>query len=139
VVDIAPVQYPPQHDTVLQALLALRPAALSNRAEADRQLVSTIPEKPVRDFLLGNLERNAAEKGQEGFRWRFNLQAIEHYVTREVDWEYGLGSFIKRSLFIRGENSSSMLPEHRQPTLEQFPAAQLVTVEGAGHWVHSEK
>ena len=136
VVDIAPVSYPLQTDNVLQALLALEPGKLKSRAEADRQLAERIPEKAVRAFLLTNLERST-EGG--GYQWRFNLPAIERYLTKETDWVYGLGAYTEPALFIRGENSSYMLAEHRQQTLEQFPAADLVTVEGAGHWVHSEK
>ena len=43
------------------------------------------------------------------------------------------------TLFVRGEHSDYILPEHHGIILELFPRAEITTVEEAGHWVHAER
>jgi len=135
VVDIAPVDYHKNRDEVLQALLELDLAALQSRAEADQVLGQSIPEKPVRDFLLANLQRSA-----EGtFQWRINLPVIARSFPAIAGWPLIEAVYEGPALFIRGERSRYILPEHKPAMLRYFPNATLETVSGAGHWVHSEK
>lgn len=135
VVDIAPVDYHKSQDGVLQALLTLDPAALANRTDADQQLALAIPEKAVRDFLLANLQRSR----DGSYQWRLNLPAIARNFGDLTGWPTLTGVYDGPVLFIRGERSDYILPEHQQETLRQFPHATLKEVSGAGHWVHSEK
>ena len=47
--------------------------------------------------------------------------------------------FAARSLFVRG-GASDYVEDSDLPAIRAlFPAAELVTIEGAGHWVHAEK
>jgi pimeloyl-ACP methyl ester carboxylesterase len=41
-------------------------------------------------------------------------------------------------LFVRGERSDYVLPEHRAAVGKYFPAAKQVTLRGAGHWLHAD-
>jgi esterase len=135
VVDIAPVDYHKPRDAVLSAMLGLDLAALQDRADADQQLALSIPEQAVRDFLLANLQRRAGG----GFQWRLNLEVIARHFSEVTGWASSAAVYEGPVLFIRGERSDYILPEHQQETLRQFPNATLKTVSGAGHWVHAEK
>jgi esterase len=135
VVDIAPVAYARGTDKVLAALCALDPARLQSRNEADAQLARHIESKPVRDFLLTNLQRAAGG----GFEWRINLPAIQRDFDAVTGWPDTGRSYTGRTLFIRGEQSDYILPEHHAAMRAQFPHGTLKTVANAGHWVHSEK
>lgn len=135
VVDIAPVDYDKAKDGVIGALQALDLSSVTSRADADAKLADTIGEKAVRDFLLTNLQRNE----EDGWRWRFNLTVLVKYFRELTGWPQGLGKYEGPTLFIKGEHSNYILPEHQQLTLAQFPNAQMKTINGAGHWVHSEK
>lgn len=135
VVDIAPVPYPDAGDTIINALAGLDLSALASRADADATLALRIPQKFVRDFLLTNLQRN--EDGS--WRWRFNLQALTSSFREVTNWPEGLGSYAGPSLFIKGERSDYILPQHTAALQEQFPDERLEVVAGTGHWVHSEK
>ena len=42
------------------------------------------------------------------------------------------------TLFIRGELSGYILDEDIATLEERFADSQLVTIQGAGHWVHAE-
>lgn len=134
VVDIAPVDYGKTSDEVLPALLALPLADMKSRAEADAWLAERVPEKGVRDFLLTNLQR-----GEAGFSWRINLPVIARAFAAVAGWPGDAGIYEGPALFIRGELSNYLLTHHEADTLRQFPSAEIVTVAGAGHWVHSEK
>ena len=42
-------------------------------------------------------------------------------------------------LWVAGERSPYIQPEHAATMRALFPKVRSVTVKGAGHWVHSEK
>ena len=134
-VDIAPVRYPQAATTVIDALVGLDLASVASRSDADRQLSTRIAEKSVRDFLLTNLLRT--ESGD--WRWRFNLPVLAASFAEVTGWPDGLGVYAGPSLFIKGQRSDYILPEHEPALLAQFPQARLEVVEEAGHWVHSER
>jgi esterase len=135
VVDIAPVAYPRGDVQVLQGLVALDLAALVSRGDADAQLAAYVHTPAVRDFLLTNLVKEVDGR----FRWRFNLPVLERSFGEIIGWPELAASYEGPVLFIKGENSDYILPEHQKATLTLFPHARLKTVQGAGHWVHSEK
>lgn len=134
-VDIAPVAYPGQRFAPLDGMLAVDLTSLHTRQDADAALAAHVPEKPVRDFLLTNLQREA--DGRYG--WRCNLPVLaEHFP--EIKGEPGpLGCFDGDTLFIKGEQSDYILPEHWETLQRAFPKARIKVVGNAGHWVHSEK
>ncbi len=136
VVDIAPRAYRRGHDDIFAALQTLDPAALADRTEASEQLAMHLPDPGVQLFLLKNLAR----KPGGGFQWRMNLPAI----FREYDKLVGSvgtpgATFTGPTLFLRGGRSGYVREEDWPEILERFPAAQLATVENAGHWVHAEQ
>ena len=42
------------------------------------------------------------------------------------------------TLFLAGEHSDYIEPEHRPTIRALFPAARIVTLRGAGHWLHAD-
>lgn len=134
VVDIVPVAYPRGDVQVLQGLQALDLPQIRSRSEADAQLAQHVATPAVRDFLLTNLV-----KSPEGFRWRFNLPVLVRSFGEIIGWPQTPGRYEGPVLFIRGANSDYVLPEHQAATQALFPQARLKTIQGAGHWVHSEK
>lgn len=134
VVDIVPVAYQRGDVQVLKGLLALQPARLRSRSEADAQLAGYVSTPAVRDFLLTNLVKEG-----EGFRWRFNLPVLAQQFGEIIGWPSVEQRYEGPALFIKGADSDYVLPQHQAATLALFPQARLKTVQGAGHWVHSEK
>jgi esterase len=135
VVDIAPVAYPHGDVQVLQGLMALDLAALLSRSAADEQLAAYVHTPAVRDFLLTNLVKDS----DGSFHWRFNLPVLASSFGEIIGWRELSATYKGPVLFIKGANSDYILPEHQAVTLKLFPRARLKTVQGAGHWVHSEK
>jgi pimeloyl-ACP methyl ester carboxylesterase len=135
VVDIAPKIYTTDYfENLIRALFSLELPRISSRKEADEKLREKIPDPIIRQFLLKNLERG--ESGE--FSWKANLPVIYHHLPNVVDDIDSEGVFEGPALFVRGEKSAYVLDEDLPKIRSLFPQAQLITVAGAGHWVHSE-
>ena len=135
VADIAPVQYPPHHDSVLAALKAVEQAACQSRSEATTIMGRYLQEDMLIQFLLMSIRRN-----EEGvYRWRFNLAGIiKNYDAIRAGLEGG-ESFDRHVLFIKGGVSDYILPEHRRRIMALFPRATVKIMPGCGHWLHAQK
>ena len=135
VADIAPVSYPPHHDSVFAALDAVVSAKVQSRSEASKIMSRYLSEEGVIQFLLMSLKRS-----QDGhYDWRFNLQGIKNdyeAVRAEPDVEK---PFEGPVLFIKGGDSDYILPEHRERVLQLFPAAEVKVMPGCGHWLHAQQ
>ena len=135
VVDIAP-GHSAQVDTFTPLVAALRGLDLStlgSRAEADQRLRAPIPDDAVRLFLLQNLRR----KG--GWHWQPNLALLGSSLDAIGGWpEVTAAPFTGPVLWLAGERSPYVRPEHEAEMHRLFPAVQKVVVPGAGHWVHAD-
>ncbi len=134
VVDIAPKTYVGGHQVIFEALLSVDLDKLANRKEAEAQLGNYIDDFGVRQFLLKNLTR----KKEGGFEWKMNLAAIWAHYQDILKTVTGPEVFAGPSLFIRGGKSNYVATEDMPEIKALFTAAQLATVEDAGHWVHAE-
>ncbi|HET7594674.1 MAG TPA: alpha/beta fold hydrolase [Stellaceae bacterium] len=136
VVDVAPVAYQPALAAYVQAMRAADLAGVSRRAQVDAQLAGAIASPGERAFLLQNL---VLEGGQA--RWRLNLPVLERFMPEISGFpELAQGvAFAGPALFIAGERSGYVRPEHG-PVIERlFPKARIVQVPEAGHWLHAER
>ncbi len=135
VADIAPVAYDHIgfHGRYVAAMRALALAPGLTRAAADAALAEAVPDKATRGFLLLNL-RFGAEPS-----WRLNLEAIEASLPALAGWpEPEEGPYPGPTLFVAGGRSDYVRPEHRPAMRALFPAARVVTLKEAGHWVHAD-
>jgi pimeloyl-ACP methyl ester carboxylesterase len=134
VVDIAPTRQSDGLRPVLDAMLAIDPAGCSSREDADRRLAVFLSDSRLRQFLLTNLMR--APDGH--LAWRVNLRTIESHLAELAGAVESPHAYTGPALFIRSERSDHVRDVDR-PTIERlFPAAEIVTIAGAGHWVHAE-
>ncbi|CAG0898257.1 unnamed protein product [Darwinula stevensoni] len=105
------------------------------RKEADRQLASVAPDPMIRSFLLTNL---VIEDG--AVRWRVNLNTlIRTFMPHLASFPKFTSTFDGPTYFIGGTNSDYLRREDHEGIRELFPNAEFHYVEGAGHWVHSDK
>jgi pimeloyl-ACP methyl ester carboxylesterase len=133
VADIAPVRYQHNNAAIAAALLALDLPAGITRAAAEAALQPAIQDQAVRAFLLQNLLPGAAPA------WRIGLRDIAAAIPDIEAFAPPAGaSYPGPALFVRGERSDYILPAHRPAIGAYFPASQLVTLEGAGHWLHAD-
>jgi esterase len=149
-VDIAPKSYhnlalasrtTTNHASMIDSMQQLDLSKIQSRENADQILATSIGSERIRHFLLKNLRR-----GKDGaFSWRINLEAISTHleaIFEGMDRETiaargGITGF--PALFISGGDSAYIRVTDHQAIREIFPAAEFVTIAGAGHWVHAEQ
>ena len=135
IADIGPKYYPPHHQTIIKALTSLDLAVMKSRGEGDKMMAEVISEFGIRQFLLKNLTRN----GQKQFEWKINLYGIIESIDNVGEGLEASLHYNGSTLFIRGDRSDYVLDEDVDAIQEQFPNSQLLTIQGAGHWVHAEQ
>lgn len=134
VVDMGVKEYPMHHDVILEGLCALDFDKITSRGEADDHLSRYVENFAVRQFLLKNLYWK--EKGKLAFR--MNLPVLReqmHEILKPLPFE----EVFTLTRFIKGELSNYILDEDVGQLEEYFPDSDVVSISGAGHWVHSEK
>ena len=134
VVDIAPKTYPRQHDDVFAALFSLDLKNYRTRRDIDRALANKIGDDALRQFLMKNLDRDATG----AFEWQLDLNAIyQNYgeINKAIEAQ---SRFAKPTLFIRGELSNYVTAADAPSIQQLFPFSKIVTIAGAGHWVHAQ-
>ena len=129
VLDIAPVAYGHTQRPHIEAMRRVDLGTVESRAEAERQMAGD-PE--IAPFLLQSLD--LAER-----RWKLNLEALETHMERITGFPEVAGRFDGPALFLAGELSDYVRPEHRERIRALFPKARFVKVKGAGHWLHADR
>jgi len=135
VADMAPRLYAREYDSVMAALRALDLPALATRQQAEDALAPAIPNLGLRRFLLKNLGRDA----QGGLVWKINLAGIADNYGNLVQPLSAPAPFAGPVLFLRGGESNYVRAEDEPRICELFPAAEISTLAGAGHWLHAEQ
>ena len=135
VVDIAPDRAEDNHSYIFDALLGMDLSKMKTRQEAEAYLSERISEVGTRQFLLKNITR----EDDGTFTWKMNLPVLWAHFDDILAPVQGDRPFDKPVLFIRG-NRSDYIKDDDLPLIKSlFPQAKLITVEGAGHWVHADK
>jgi pimeloyl-ACP methyl ester carboxylesterase len=136
VVDIspAPSDGAGEFEHLLDSLAGLDLASLERRSDADEALQEPIGSPTVRGFLLQNLR-----SGPDGFRWQANLALLRRDLPTIGGFPEIEASNDCPVLWIAGERSTYVRPEHTAEMRRLFPRTTAVTIKGAGHWVHSEQ
>jgi len=135
VADIAPVPYPPRQARIVNAMRAvpLRPGL--SRRDADTALQAEAVQDPAtRAFLLQNLRFEG-----EAPAWRCGLDEIAAAMAAIEGFPDFSARYEGPALFLLGERSDYVQPEHRPRVRELFPAARFLSLRGTGHWLHAEK
>jgi pimeloyl-ACP methyl ester carboxylesterase len=69
-----------------------------------------------------------------------NLEMLGDHLSEMGDWpELHAQPYNGPVLWVAGATSPYVQPEYAAAMRSLFPRAQLVTIKGAGHWVHSEQ
>jgi esterase len=134
VIDIDPSPAEDNHSAIFHALLGIDLSKMTSRTAIETYLSEHIDDRGTLQFLLKNITRT----DDGAFTWKMNLPVLwKHYhdILAPVQGE----PFDKPTLFIRGSRSNYIKPEETTFIKALFPKAEIVTIEGAGHWVHADK
>jgi pimeloyl-ACP methyl ester carboxylesterase len=135
VVDMAPGKAVDNHSGIFEALMGMDLSQFSDRKQAEEYLAERVPDMGTRQFLLKNITR-----GDDGhFAWKMNLPVLWKHFPDILAPVSGPNPFDKPTLFVSGSRSNYIKDEDWPLIQSLFPQAKLVTIEGAGHWVHADK
>lgn len=144
VVDVSPIKMPESSSVFIPAYMSAMKEAISSvqglgiiqaRKIVNEYLSKSIPEEPIRQFLLTNL----LEK-DDRIVWKANIDVLEKTFQSEIcDFSSFSGCFMEETLFICGGGSPYVKEEDYPSIRRMFPKAEFVVIPGAGHWVHSER
>jgi len=136
VVDMAPRAYPPQHRPLLEALQALDLHPHQSRQDLSDALAADVPDRRIREFVLKNLHY---ERDRDGYSWLMNLDVIaDQYANVNVAIDSDT-PFRGPVLFLRGSQSDYVTDDDLSDIRRLFPAVDIVTIDGAAHWVHADR
>ncbi len=123
-----------EFEHLLDSLVGLDLSGLERRSDADDQLAPLIEDPRVRGFLLQNLRSTT-----DGFAWQANLALLRRDLDKIGGWPDPGATFDHPVLWLAGEKSPYVRPEHEPGMRALFPRTTLATIKGAGHWLHSEQ
>ncbi len=133
IVDMGTKEYQMHHEHILKGIHSVKLEGVSSRREADVQMSEHIDSNGIKQFLLKNLYWK--EKGQ--LAWRMNTEVLEREMPNILS-QMSNDEVMIPTLFIRGELSNYILDEDFEALENQFPDSEIITIAGAGHWVHAE-
>jgi len=144
VVDIAPKSYGNLHRFTgyLDAMQRMPLSQLPTRAAADEWFAQVEPDPGIRAFLLQNLRRDG-----QGWRWQANVALFAADAARgsdsvianwPVDEVAECAAYEGPTVWLRGSRSPYIGDEDAPVMRAYFPRVRQVTVNGAGHWVHTD-
>jgi len=136
IVDITLKSYGPRdnHRVIIDAMKKVDFSQVETRQDVEDQIAPYIKEKRIRQFIMKNLQRT---EGNE-FKWQINIEGIEPNLDKMFDGIDTINKFGKPTLFVRGGASDYILPTDYDQIRYNFPQAEIITIEGASHWVHVE-
>jgi esterase len=147
IADISPFTYEDnshsaysQHSSILNAILSVDLEKVTSRAEIEELLKGEIPSDNIRGLIMKNIQRTSGNS----FAWKINapsllknLDKIMSGIKREKDFSRQITGF--PVIFLRGGDSDYIPKADFKDIMHVFPAAEIIDVPGAGHWIQADK
>lgn len=134
VADIAPRAYQPGHRDIFQAMYSVDLSKVDTLRDVDQAMSEYIPQKPIRQFLMKNLQRNEDDQ----FFWQLNLDSLYRNYDLILDHIDAETSYDGPVLFLAGTNSDYISDRDATDIKRLFPKAQIEEIAEVGHWMHAE-
>ncbi|XP_014662423.1 PREDICTED: alpha/beta hydrolase domain-containing protein 11-like isoform X2 [Priapulus caudatus] len=129
-----PSNFPEYVKALLQVRFDGEPTLLEARRSASDQIAWAVENELIRAFLVTNVTE---ENGIYG--WKCNLKAIAANLNHITAFTSFNQQYSGDTLFIGGGNSAYFTKADYPEVYRLFPRAQIVNIDGAGHWVHYDK
>ncbi len=129
-----------QHIAILETILSTDLSSIRSRGEAESLLLNKIPSEKERALILKNLQRNSGGN----FSWKLNplslYKNIEN-IMAPIDMNEGSSHPITGFpvIFLKGSDSDYLTVADMDEIKKVFPAAELIEIKGAGHWLHADR
>ena len=132
IADIAPVKYEHDQSQFIEAMQKVDLSKVEKRSDAALALSKFVEDKSLQNFFTQSLDITAK-------RWKLNLKVLRSEMSEILSFPKIESEFSGHSLFLKGEKSDYIKPEHRKLIKSLFTKARFATFKEAGHWLHAEK
>ena len=132
IADIAPVKYEHDQSQFIEAMQKVDLSKVEKRSDATLALSKFVEDKSLQNFFTQSLDIKAK-------RWKLNLKVLRSEMSEILSFPKIESEFSGHSLFLKGEKSDYIKPEHRRLIKSLFTKARFATFKEAGHWLHAEK
>ena len=134
VADIPPAITGHGSSQLSRQMLRIRFPDYLNRAGADALLADSIPNADIRSLMVQNI-RLGEKPG-----WQIGMDEINASMINIEGWPYipEGHAYHGPTLFLAGDRSPYIRPEHHATMNRLFPDNRLEMIEQAGHWLHVE-
>ena len=132
IADIAPVKYEHDQSQFIEAMQKVDLSKVEKRSDATLALSKFVEDKSLQNFFTQSLDIKAK-------RWKLNLKVLRSEMSEILSFPKIESEFSGHSLFLKGEKSDYIKPEHRELIKSLFTKARFATFKEAGHWLHAEK
>ena len=132
IADIAPVKYEHDQSQFIEAMQKVDLSKVEKRSDATLALSKFVEDKSLQNFFTQSLDIKAK-------RWKLNLKVLRSEMSEILSFPKIESEFSGHSLFLKGEKSDYIKPEHRKLIKSLFTKARFATFKETGHWLHSEK
>jgi pimeloyl-ACP methyl ester carboxylesterase len=129
-----------EHQNILNAILSVDMKQVLARNNAEAFLSEKIESEKTRGMIMKNLQRT----GDNTFSWKLNassllknLDKIMEGIERHNDYTHQITGF--PVIFLKGGDSDYIPQSDFTDILRVFPAAEIIEIPGAGHWINSDK
>lgn len=129
-----------RHSEILNAMLSFDLADIKVRTEAESHLKEKISSEKIRGLILKNLQRMP----DNSFTWKLNVKSllgnldkIMEGIKRQTDYNQQITGF--PVIFLKGGDSDYIPLKDNKDIQHVFPAAEIIEVPGAGHWIQADK
>jgi esterase len=129
------------HNNIMSSMNSVDFSKVRSRSDIEKQLSTGIPQAKIRQFLLKNVVRDT----NGNYAWRLNIKTLFNHLPEIMEgldtesFKNGKGITGFPILFMKGEKSDYISESDFQKILAVFPEAEIVTIPGAGHWLHTER
>jgi len=135
IADIAPKFYPPHHHFIFEAINSIDLKKYLDRKSIEQALSNKITDPAIRQFIMKNLARSK----DHTFYWKANIPVLEASLDALGAGLPPMEVIDIPALFIKGEKSPYMLEDDFSLINAHFPQANIITIPGAGHWLHAQQ
>jgi esterase len=133
VVDIATRSYSDRVRVEFTAMNSIDLTKIKSRREAENQLMDTVTDWGMRQFILTNL--NGDENGV--WKWTVNREALTQSLKSILDFDIiDSETFKGPTRFIRGGKSNYITYEDSILIKKHFPLVDIITLPESGHNPH---
>ncbi len=143
IVDIAPSDYRSSrnnhHRDIIDSLHQIDLNHHKSRGSIREELVQRLGDQLLAMFLAKSI---AKDKESKTFKWKFNLAVLEKFLQHIYIGLEELSIYAPcpvPTLFVKGSNSSYYRDKHEADRQFFFPDSDVVTIDNAGHWLHSDQ